>query len=78
MVQETTAQFQPGACRWLPVAGVFVLALVTGAASAAPPWSINLSQADIPAAGGLIGCVELSCHGDVPLVFAGQPRTVHI
>jgi hypothetical protein len=78
MVSQTTAQFQPPARRWLLAASALVLAPVTWAARAAPPWSIDIRQADIPAAGGLIGCIELSCHGDVPLVFAGQPRIVHV
>ena len=78
MVRETTAQFQPVARRWLLTAGALVLPPVTWTARAAPPWSIDISQAHIPAAGGLIGCVELSCHGDVPLVFAGRPRIVHV
>jgi hypothetical protein len=78
MVHATAVQLQPVARRWLRAAGVLVPALVSWTASAAPPWSIDISQADIPAAGGLIGCVQLSCHGDVPLVFAGRPRIVHV
>ena len=47
-------------------------------AFAAPAWSIDIRQPSVPEAGDIIGCLELSCHGDVPLIVDGAPHIVHV
>jgi hypothetical protein len=55
-----------------------MLASGAGSAFAAPAWAIDTNEVGTPEAGEILGCLELSCHGDVPLVVDGEPRIVHV
>jgi hypothetical protein len=69
---------RPCLLRWLIAFGAAGLIGCGGTARASVPWSVDIDQLNDSGGGGQIGCVELSCQGEVSLLFGGQRRTVRV
>jgi hypothetical protein len=68
----------PCPLRWFIAFGAAGLIGCGGTARASVPWSMDIQQLNDSGGGGQIGCVELSCQGEVSLLFWGQRRTVRV